>query len=221
LVGRKEPIGPPCLTACALLRPLALSYDARRDLFVIGSIIIFLTIVLMVAFAGLALWALWLSLQKNQPPSQPLPTPMPTPLPLSADSTGKKAKKPKKNTPQAVITEPVPIVLPVVPAAFVLLVNLSHLLYLLIVVLGVILTINGEKVGLTSAAKFWEYYGLFLGGGVIYCRGLLPNGWMWKILTNAPNVAWGMLLGNGWNAAAALGFWFFASVPAGALRGGS
>jgi hypothetical protein len=29
-----------------------------------------------------------------------------------------------------------------------------------------------------------------------------------------------MLLGNGWNAAAALGFWFFASVPPGALRGG-
>ena len=51
---------------------------------------------------------------------------------------------------------------------------------------------------------------VFVGGGVIYTRGLVPpDGFMWKILTNPPKVPQGMLTGNGWNAAAVLGFVFF------------
>jgi hypothetical protein len=177
----------------------------------IGSIINTLTIVLLLGFAVLFAWAgwCWLRPAKSTPPVEPA---------VSGENTTKGQRKKKKQ--QASEPEPPPgAALPNVPGGFVVLVNAIHVLYGLTVVLGIVLTMSGEKVGLTTAAKFWEYYGLFLGGGVVYSRGLLPGGWMWKVLTNAPNVAQGMLLGNGWNAAAALGFWFFANVPPGIARG--
>jgi hypothetical protein len=92
------------------------------------------------------------------------------------------------------------------PAAYYLCMNGLHILLVATLTLGVI---NGG--GPTGLSKFLEYMLVFVGGGVIYTRGLVPpDGFMWKILTNAPKVPMGMLTGNGWNAAAVLGFVFFA-----------
>jgi hypothetical protein len=92
------------------------------------------------------------------------------------------------------------------PAAYYLVMNGLHVLLVATLTLGVIS--NGGPTGLT---KFLEYMLVFVGGGVIYTRGLVPpDGFMWKILTNPPKVPMGMVTGNGWNAAAVLGFVFFA-----------
>ena len=92
------------------------------------------------------------------------------------------------------------------PTAYYLCLNGLHILLVATLTLGVIH--NGGPTGLT---KFLEYMLVFVGGGVIYTRGLMPpEGFMWKILTNPPKVPMGMLTGNGWNAAAVLGFVFFA-----------
>ena len=92
------------------------------------------------------------------------------------------------------------------PAAYYMAMNGLHVLLVATLTLGVIN--NGGPTGLT---KFLEYMLVFVGGGVIYTRGLVPpNGFMWKILNNPPKVPQGMLTGNGWNAAAVLGFVFFA-----------
>jgi hypothetical protein len=92
------------------------------------------------------------------------------------------------------------------PAAYYLVMNGLHILLVATLTIGVIS--NGGPTGLT---KFLEYMLVFVGGGVIYTRGLVPpDGFMWKILTNPPKVPMGMLTGNGWNAAAVLGFVFFA-----------
>ena len=91
------------------------------------------------------------------------------------------------------------------PAAYYIVMNGLHLLLVATLTLGVMS--NGGPTGLT---KFLEYMLIFVGGGVIYTRGLVPpDGFMWKILTNPPKVPQGMLTGNGWNAAAVLGFVFF------------
>jgi hypothetical protein len=92
------------------------------------------------------------------------------------------------------------------PAAYYLVMNGLHILLVATLTIGVIS--NGGPTGLT---KFLEYMLVFVGGGVIYTRGLVPpDGFMWKILTNPPKVPMGMVTGNGWNAAAVLGFVFFA-----------
>jgi hypothetical protein len=92
------------------------------------------------------------------------------------------------------------------PAAYYLVMNGLHILLVATLTLGVLN--NGGPTGLS---KFLEYMLVFVGGGVIYTRGLVPpDGFMWKILTNPPKVPMGMLTGNGWNAAAVLGFVFFA-----------
>jgi hypothetical protein len=92
------------------------------------------------------------------------------------------------------------------PAAYYIVMNGLHILLIATLTLGVVS--NG---GPTKLSKFLEYMLVFVGAGVIYTRGLVPpNGFMWKILTNAPKVPQGMLTGNGWNAAAVLGFVFFA-----------
>jgi hypothetical protein len=92
------------------------------------------------------------------------------------------------------------------PAAYYLVMNGLHILLVAALTIGVIS--NGGPTGLT---KFLEYMLVFVGGGVIYTRGLVPpDGFMWKILTNPPKVPMGMVTGNGWNAAAVLGFVFFA-----------
>lgn len=54
-----------------------------------------------------------------------------------------------------------------------------------------------------------EYLVVFVGAGIVYTRGLIRGGLMWRILTDPPNQPWGMALGNAWSAAAALGFVFF------------
>jgi hypothetical protein len=92
------------------------------------------------------------------------------------------------------------------PSAYYLVMNGLHILLVATLTIGVLN--NGGPTGLS---KFLEYMLFFVGGGVIYTRGLVPpDGFMWKILTNAPKVPLGMLTGNGWNAAAVLGFVFFA-----------
>ena len=95
-----------------------------------------------------------------------------------------------------------------VPARLVRLANLTHGTYALALALGLLGTLGG----MADAAKFWEYLGLFTGGGVLYSRGVLPGGWLWKILTDAPRVAWGLALGSGWNFAAVLGYLFMAGA---------
>jgi hypothetical protein len=86
------------------------------------------------------------------------------------------------------------------PAAYYLAMNGLHVLLIATLTLGVLN--NGGPTGLT---KFLEYMLVFVGGGVIYTRGLIPpDGFMWKILNDAPKVPQGMLTGNGWNAAAVL-----------------
>ncbi len=54
-----------------------------------------------------------------------------------------------------------------------------------------------------------EYLVVFVGAGIFYTRGLIEGGFMWRILRDPPNQPWGMVLGNAWSAAAALGFVFF------------
>ena len=54
-----------------------------------------------------------------------------------------------------------------------------------------------------------EYLVVFVGAGIFYTRGLIRGGFMWRILRDPPNQPWGMVLGNAWSAAAALGFVFF------------
>ena len=91
------------------------------------------------------------------------------------------------------------------PAAFFLGLNALHALYLVTVAVGLIS--GGGALGLRRVV---EYLIVFVGGGVLYTRGLMPGGFMHRILTDPPKVPWGMLLGNGWNFAAVLGFVFFA-----------
>ncbi len=91
------------------------------------------------------------------------------------------------------------------PAQFFALTNSTHGVYLLVLVLG--LLNNG---GATGLARFIEYMVLFVGAGIVYTRGVMPGGWMWRILNDPPRVAWGMALGHGWCAAAVIGFVFFA-----------
>lgn len=91
-----------------------------------------------------------------------------------------------------------------VPARLARLANLTHGTYGLALALGLLGTLSG----MADAGKFWEYMGLFVGGGVLYSRGVLPGGWVHKILTDPPNVPWGLALGSGWNFAAVLGYLF-------------
>jgi hypothetical protein len=92
------------------------------------------------------------------------------------------------------------------PAAYFVCLNGLHVLLVVTLALGV-----ASGGGPTGLSKFLEYMLVFVGGGVLYTRGLIPpNGFMWKILRDAPKVPQGMLTGNGWNAAAVLGFVFFA-----------
>ena len=83
--------------------------------------------------------------------------------------------------------------------------NALHGLYLVTVLVGLIS--GGGELGLRRVI---EYLIVFVGGGVLYTRGLMPGGFMHRILTDPPKVPYGMILGNGWNFAAVLGFVFFA-----------
>jgi hypothetical protein len=82
--------------------------------------------------------------------------------------------------------------------------NALHMLWLAAVIVG--LVTGGGSGGIRRVI---EYLIVFVGAGIIYTRGLLPKGFMWRILTDPPNVPWGMFIGNAWSAAAALGFVFF------------
>ena len=124
----------------------------------LAGLILPLSLILMAAFLGLALWALVLS----------------------------------RTDPAAV------------PPRFLGAVNAAHALWLLALVVA--LLAGGGRGGMR---RVLEYLLLFVGGGVLYTRGLMPRGWVWRVLTDPPKVPWGMVLGNGWNVAAVLGYAFF------------
>ena len=90
------------------------------------------------------------------------------------------------------------------PANFFTALNALHALWLVVVIVG--LTTGGGTGGIRRVI---EYLIVFVGAGIVYTRGLLPKGFMWRILNDPPNVPWGMFIGNAWSAAAALGFVFF------------
>ena len=90
------------------------------------------------------------------------------------------------------------------PTNFFTALNALHAFWLAVVVVG--LVTGGGSGGIRRVV---EYLIVFVGAGIVYTRGLLPKGFMWRILTDPPNVPWGMFIGNAWSAAAALGFVFF------------
>jgi hypothetical protein len=90
------------------------------------------------------------------------------------------------------------------PTTFFTALNALHVFWLAAVIVG--LVTDGGSGGIRRVI---EYLIVFVGAGIVYTRGLLPKGFMWRILTDPPNVPWGMFIGNAWSAAAALGFVFF------------
>jgi hypothetical protein len=83
-------------------------------------------------------------------------------------------------------------------------VNVTHGIYALNFVNAVIA--GGGQLGMRYV---FEYLLVYVGLGVLYTRGLLPGGFMWRILTNPPRVPQGMAQGMGWCFAAILGYVFF------------
>ena len=82
------------------------------------------------------------------------------------------------------------------PTSFFTAMNTIHVLWLIAIAVGLA----------TGPLRFVvEYLIIYVGLGIVYTRGLLKGGLMWRILTDPPNVPWGMVLGNAWSAAAALG----------------
>ncbi len=93
------------------------------------------------------------------------------------------------------------------PLHFVQVLDGVHILFLVTLVLS--LLTHGGKGGIT---KVIEYLVVFVGGGVLYTRFMLPGGFLHRALTNSPsdaNISRSMMLGNLWNFAAALGYIFF------------
>jgi hypothetical protein len=91
--------------------------------------------------------------------------------------------------------------------------NLVHYVTVVTFAVGIVAAIRGEfptqPIGRDTLApvfRFLEYVGLYTMLGVIYMRGLFPNGWVHKIMTAAPNVANGMMLASGWSGTAMLGY---------------
>lgn len=82
--------------------------------------------------------------------------------------------------------------------------NVTHSIYALNFVNALIA--GGGQLGMRYVL---EYLLVYVGAGVLYTRGLLPGGFMWRILTNPPKVPQGMAQGMGWCFAAILGYIFF------------
>jgi hypothetical protein len=82
--------------------------------------------------------------------------------------------------------------------------NVTHGIYALDFVNA--LVAGGGQLGMRYV---FEYLLVYVGLGVLYTRGLLPGGFMWRILTNPPKIPQGMAQGMGWCFAAILGYIFF------------
>jgi hypothetical protein len=90
------------------------------------------------------------------------------------------------------------------PSYYSSIMNVTHGIYALNFVNA--LAASGGTLGMRYVL---EYLLVYVGAGVLYTRGLLPGGFMWRILTNPPKVPQGMAQGMGWCFAAILGYIFF------------
>jgi hypothetical protein len=87
------------------------------------------------------------------------------------------------------------------PASYYLVLNATHIAWIATLTAGFVS--SGGSLGLRFVI---EYTLAYVGGGVLYSRGLIKDGFMWKILTDPPKVPWGMMMANGWAFAAVLGY---------------
>lgn len=87
------------------------------------------------------------------------------------------------------------------PPAFFLMLNITHVVYIAALTAGFLS--GGGSLGLRFVI---EYTMLYIGGGIIYSRGLIAGGFWWKVLRDPPKVVQGMMMANGWCFAAALGY---------------
>jgi hypothetical protein len=90
------------------------------------------------------------------------------------------------------------------PPNYISIMNVTHGIYLLNFVNA--LAAGGGQLGMRYVL---EYLLVYVGAGVLYTRGLLQGGFMWRILTDPPRVPRGMAQGMGWCFAAILGYIFF------------
>ena len=89
----------------------------------------------------------------------------------------------------------------VLPAVFYWALNAIHIAYIATLTAGFLS--GGGSLGMRFVI---EYTMLYIGGGIIYSRGLIEGGFWWKILRDPPKVVTGMIMANGWCFAAALGY---------------
>lgn len=90
------------------------------------------------------------------------------------------------------------------PPNYISIMNVTHGIYALNFVNA--LAAGGGQLGMRYVL---EYLLVYVGAGVLYTRGLLPGGFMWRILNDPPKVPRGMAQGMGWCFAAILGYIFF------------
>lgn len=107
-----------------------------------------------------------------------------------------KTRKPSRDEPQ-----PDPGV--ILPSPVQRLMLATHVVFAITVAAGLLSLASGRP-----APKFIEYMVVYTGGGVIYQRGLLPKGWVQRLLTEPPRATRLMLYGCGWCFAAILGYIF-------------
>ncbi len=87
------------------------------------------------------------------------------------------------------------------PPVFYLALNAIHIVYIAALTAGFLS--GGGALGIRFVI---EYTLVYVGGGIIYSRGLIQGGFWWKVLRDPPKVVQGMVLANGWCFAAALGY---------------
>jgi hypothetical protein len=87
------------------------------------------------------------------------------------------------------------------PKTFYLALNVTHIVYIAVLTAGFLS--GGGSLGMRFVI---EYTMLYIGGGIIYSRGLIGGGFWWKVLRDPPKVVQGMVMANGWCFAAALGY---------------
>ncbi len=87
------------------------------------------------------------------------------------------------------------------PAIFYTALNATHIAYIAALTAGFLS--SGGALGIRFVI---EYTLVYVGGGIIYSRGLIKGGFWWKVLREPPKVTQGMLMANGWCFAAALGY---------------
>jgi predicted membrane channel-forming protein YqfA (hemolysin III family) len=87
------------------------------------------------------------------------------------------------------------------PKVFYLALNATHIAYIAALTAGFLS--GGGNLGMRFVI---EYTLLYIGGGIVYSRGLIQGGFWWKVLRDPPKVVQGMVMANGWCFAAALGY---------------